>query len=95
MVFILVCYDQELFLELRKLEKLVEDGVFEVDWLMELLRELIEAINVWISNNKAIWAISKENFTVQHSDNFKKVYVFCLIFFSLNTAKRIGGSKSC
>lgn len=63
---------QELFLELRKLEKLVEDGVFEVDWLMELLRELIEAINVWISNNKAIWAISKENFTVQHSDNFKK-----------------------
>ncbi|KAL4596558.1 hypothetical protein ACB092_12G171900 [Castanea dentata] len=59
-----------LFLELRKLEKLADDGVIEVDWLMELLRELIEAIYVWISNNKAIWATSEENFSAQHPDNF-------------------------
>jgi hypothetical protein len=76
MVFILVCYDQVLFLELRKLEKLAEDGVFEVNWLMELLRELIEAIFVWISSNKEIWAITEEKLTVQPSDNFKKVLVF-------------------
>nr|POE57317.1 exocyst complex component exo84c [Quercus suber] len=39
---------------------------------MELLKELIEAIYVWISNNKAIWATSEENFSAQHSDNFKR-----------------------
>ncbi|KAK7835724.1 hypothetical protein CFP56_023258 [Quercus suber] len=35
-------------------------------------QELIEAIYVWISNNKAIWATSEENFSAQHSDNFKR-----------------------
>lgn len=64
---------QVLFLELRKLEKLAEDGVFEVNWLMELLRELMEAIFVWISGNKEIWAITEEKLTVQPSDNFKKL----------------------
>ncbi|KAE7997868.1 hypothetical protein FH972_002465 [Carpinus fangiana] len=44
---------------------------FQVNWLMELLRELIEAIFAWISNNKEIWAITEEK-TVQPSDNFKK-----------------------
>ncbi|KAM3731137.1 hypothetical protein ACB098_12G139800 [Castanea mollissima] len=44
----------------------------DFDWLMELLRELIEAIYVWISNNKAIWATSEENFSAQHPDNFKR-----------------------
>ncbi|XP_021670535.2 exocyst complex component EXO84B isoform X2 [Hevea brasiliensis] len=52
---------QVLFLELRKLDKLTEFNVFEVDWLMELLRELIESIFVWISNNKDIWKTNEEN----------------------------------
>lgn len=81
MVFILVRYDQVLFIELRKLEKLAEDGVFEVNWLMELLRELIEAIFAWISNNKEIWAITEE-MTVQPSENFKKVLVCCFFSFT-------------
>lgn len=76
MVFILVSFDRVLFLELRKMEKLAEDCVFEVGWLMELLRELIEAIFVWISNNKEIYAIPEEGLTVQHSDTFKKVRYF-------------------
>ncbi|XP_020539035.1 exocyst complex component EXO84B isoform X1 [Jatropha curcas] len=58
---------QLLFLELRKLDKLAEDNVFEVDWLMELSRDLIKAVFIWISNNKEIWEI-KENLTFQHSD---------------------------
>ncbi|KAF2314723.1 hypothetical protein GH714_030175 [Hevea brasiliensis] len=60
---------QVLFLELRKLDKLTEFNVFEVDWLMELLRELIESIFVWISNNKDIWKTNEEN----------QVYSFALI----------------
>ncbi|XP_041002369.1 LOW QUALITY PROTEIN: exocyst complex component EXO84B-like [Juglans microcarpa x Juglans regia] len=79
---------QVLFLELRKMEKLVEDCVFEVDWLMELLRELIEAVFVWISNNKEIYAISEEDLTVQHSDNFKK---FALDMQFLVEISRYGG----
>ncbi|KAJ4822765.1 hypothetical protein Tsubulata_004159 [Turnera subulata] len=51
---------QVLFSELRKLEKLREDNVFEVEWLVELLRELIEAIFVWISANKDIWKTDGE-----------------------------------
>ncbi|CAK7349319.1 unnamed protein product [Dovyalis caffra] len=59
---------QVLFLELRKLGKLTEDDVFEVDWLMELLRELIEAIFVWISNDKEIWENNEEQLNFQHPD---------------------------
>ncbi|XVF32346.1 hypothetical protein REPUB_Repub17cG0074000 [Reevesia pubescens] len=59
---------QVLFLELRKVDKLAEDNVFEEDWLMELLRELIKAIFSWIVNNKEIWRNMKENAPVQLSD---------------------------
>lgn len=64
---------QVLFLELRKLEKLSEDNIFEVDWLLELLRELIEAVFVWVSNNKENWDIDGENMTVELPLNFKQV----------------------
>ncbi|KAL6271371.1 hypothetical protein ACE6H2_028282 [Prunus campanulata] len=63
---------QVLFLELRKLEKLSEDNIFEVDWLLELLRELIEAVFVWVSNNKENWDIDGENMTVELPLNFKQ-----------------------
>lgn len=76
MVFILVCNKQVLFLELRKVDKLAEENVFEEDWLMELLRELIEAIFSWIVNNKEIWRYTKENTPVQLSDIFSQVYLF-------------------
>ncbi|OMO96642.1 Vacuolar protein sorting-associated protein 51 [Corchorus capsularis] len=59
---------QVLFLELRKVDKLSEDNVFEEDWLMELLRELIEAIFSWIANNKEMWRSTNENLPVQLSD---------------------------
>ncbi|XWS36470.1 hypothetical protein CRYUN_Cryun20dG0088200 [Craigia yunnanensis] len=59
---------QVLFLELRKVDKLAEDNVFEEDWLMELLRELIEAIFSWIVNNKEIWRNMKVNSPAQLSD---------------------------
>ncbi|XP_022728216.1 exocyst complex component EXO84B-like [Durio zibethinus] len=58
---------QVLFLELRKVDKLAEDNVFEEDWLMELLRELIEAIFSWIVNKKEIWRNTKENSPFQLS----------------------------
>lgn len=61
---------QGLFSELRKLEKLAEDNVIEEDWLMELLRELMEAIFVWISNHEEIWTITDEDLTDQHSNDF-------------------------
>ncbi|KAK9040985.1 hypothetical protein V6N11_016117 [Hibiscus sabdariffa] len=58
---------QVLFFELRKVDKIDEDNVFEEDWLMELLRELIEAIFSWMVNNKEIWR-NTENSHVQLSD---------------------------
>ncbi|GMI66420.1 hypothetical protein HRI_000311300 [Hibiscus trionum] len=58
---------QVLFFELRKVDKIDEDNVFEEDWLMELLRELIQSIFSWMVNNKEIWR-NKENSPVQLSD---------------------------
>ncbi|XP_022641163.1 exocyst complex component EXO84B-like isoform X2 [Vigna radiata var. radiata] len=51
---------QVLFLELRKIEQLEEEGVFEVNWLMGLLRELMESMFIWVSENKEILA-TEEN----------------------------------
>ncbi|KAG8477800.1 hypothetical protein CXB51_027723 [Gossypium anomalum] len=55
-------------LELRKVDKIDEDNVFEEDWLMELLRELIASIFSWIVNNKEIWRNTQEDSPVQLSD---------------------------
>ncbi|KAI4349358.1 hypothetical protein L6164_009953 [Bauhinia variegata] len=60
---------QILFLELRKLEQLTEETVLEVDWLMGLLRELIEAIFIWISKNKEIHRTAKENMSLESDDS--------------------------
>ncbi|WCJ38266.1 hypothetical protein M5689_019338 [Euphorbia peplus] len=59
---------QLLFLELRKLGKLAEDNVFEADWLIVLLGELIEAIFSWISDNKEIWETKKGKVNFQNAE---------------------------
>lgn len=74
MVFILICYKQVLFLELRKVDKIDEDNVSEEDWLIELLRELIVAIFSWIVNNKEIWRNTQEGSPVQLSDIISQVF---------------------
>ncbi|CAI0386187.1 unnamed protein product [Linum tenue] len=51
---------QGLFLELKKLEKLAEDQVFESSWVMDLISELIDAVFVWISKNKKIWEMDEQ-----------------------------------
>ncbi|QCE06737.1 Exocyst component Exo84 [Vigna unguiculata] len=56
---------QVLFLELRKIEQLEEEGVFEVNWLMGLLRELMEFMFIWVSENKEILATEEENVSSQ------------------------------
>ncbi|XP_052186810.1 exocyst complex component EXO84B-like [Diospyros lotus] len=63
---------QELFLELRKLGKLVEDNFIEVDWFLKLMKELMETIFISISNNEEMWTIIKEDLAVQVSGYFKQ-----------------------
>ncbi|WOG81216.1 hypothetical protein DCAR_0100361 [Daucus carota subsp. sativus] len=47
---------QVLYAELRKLEKLAEEN-FNEEWLMDYLRDLVEAMFVWISRNEEAWKI--------------------------------------
>lgn len=63
-----------MFFELKRLEKLGEGNVVEVDWLMELLRDLLEANLIWTLNNKEIW-MAFENDS-PHSSDFKQVSIF-------------------
>lgn len=77
---ICLCNDQVLFLELTALNKLAEDNAFELDWFNELLRELIEAIFDWISNNKQIWAPTEKNLIGQNSYVLNQVYIFIIGF---------------
>ncbi|KAK4418424.1 Exocyst complex component EXO84C [Sesamum alatum] len=51
----------ELYLELKKLEKLAEDDVVDVNWLMNLLREVMDAMLLWMSSKSTIWKIDREN----------------------------------
>ncbi|RVX19308.1 Retrovirus-related Pol polyprotein from transposon RE2 [Vitis vinifera] len=62
---------QVLFLELRKLERLTE-GNTEMEWLMELLKALMEARFAWTLNNQDIWTTSEDDLIVQHPGNFKQ-----------------------
>lgn len=62
---------QAMFFELKRLEKLGEGNVVEVDWLMELLGDLLEANLVWTLNNKEIW-MAFENDS-PHSSDFKQI----------------------
>lgn len=89
MVLVLMSDDQVLFLELRKLENLSEDSVFEVEWLIELIGDLIEAVFVWISNNKEFWDTNEDNMTNDHPLAFKQVcgfFSFLLAVWLLSTS---------
>ncbi|CAH1425095.1 unnamed protein product [Lactuca virosa] len=66
---------QILFLELRKVEELAEENVVEFDWLVMLLKELIETIFDWISRNHEIWMTNKEDTTVDQSDRLTQFAV--------------------
>ncbi|KAI4301060.1 hypothetical protein L6164_034377 [Bauhinia variegata] len=56
-------------LELRKLEQLTEENIFEVDWMTGLLRDLIESIFIWVSKNKEIHSTAKENMNSESDDS--------------------------
>ncbi|KAK4407258.1 hypothetical protein Sango_0306800 [Sesamum angolense] len=60
---------QELYLELKKLEKLAEDDLVDVNWLMNLLREVTYATFEWMSSKSTIWKIDQQNFA-EHRTEF-------------------------
>jgi hypothetical protein len=64
---------QVLFLELRKIEKLEEENVFEVNWLMELLREVMVCMFIWVSKSKKINATTEEHDVSLQTDEAKQV----------------------
>lgn len=66
-------------MELRTVNKHAEENVFEPDWLMELLREVVQTLFLWISNNKEMRALTEEDLTRQNSDVYDQVYVFILL----------------
>ncbi|KAL2323407.1 hypothetical protein Fmac_027786 [Flemingia macrophylla] len=74
---------QVLFLELRKIEQLEEENVFEVNWMVGLLRELMESMFIWVSNNKDILATTEENVSSQ-TDQAKQVLIPSLLFILLD-----------
>lgn len=46
---------------------------------MELLREVVQTLFLWISNNKEMWALTEEDLTRQNSDVYDQVYDFILL----------------
>ncbi|KAL0304989.1 UNVERIFIED_CONTAM: hypothetical protein Sangu_3058700 [Sesamum angustifolium] len=58
----------ELYLELKKLEKLAEDDLVDVNWLMNLLREVTYATFEWMSSKSTIWKIDQQNFAEHRTD---------------------------
>ncbi|KAL0459367.1 UNVERIFIED_CONTAM: hypothetical protein Slati_0563900 [Sesamum latifolium] len=64
----------ELYLELKKLEKLAEDDLVDVNWLMNLLREVTSATFEWKSSKSTIWKIDQENFA-EHRTEFMQFLV--------------------
>ncbi|KAK6937739.1 hypothetical protein RJ641_031247 [Dillenia turbinata] len=77
---------QVMFSELRKLEKLAEDDLVEIDRLMGLLREIMKAVLVWVSNNGSFWTILEEDEADQQSNSFDQICTFFL-FPYLNAAR--------
>lgn len=67
-------HDQELYLELKKLEKL---DCIDVGWLMSLFSEVMDATFEWISTKSEIWTIT-ENLLLNRT-KFVQVYI-CLPF---------------
>ncbi|KAH7517419.1 exocyst complex component EXO84B [Ziziphus jujuba] len=76
---------QVFFLELRNLERLAESDVFEKEWLVEILKELIEALFICISNEKEIGDTKEENLTAENSLTYKQFILD--LHFIVETAK--------
>ncbi|KAF4358200.1 hypothetical protein F8388_009483 [Cannabis sativa] len=83
-----VIHYKVLFSQLRKLERLVEDSIFEKEWLLELLRELVETTFIHISTKRDMWAISEETSTQENSVNYKQ---FVMDFAFLAEISKLGG----
>lgn len=75
LTFLSRCLVQALFLEPSRIEKLDEENVFEVNWLMGLLRELMVSMFIWVSKNKEINATTEEHVSLQ-TDKAKHVSDF-------------------
>ncbi|KAK1353310.1 Exocyst complex subunit [Heracleum sosnowskyi] len=77
---------QVLYAELRKLEKLAEEN-FNEDWLMDYLRDLVEAMFVWISRNEETWKIPRDS----DDKNYGYMKQFVLDIQFLVEVARCGG----
>ncbi|CAI9107579.1 OLC1v1006963C1 [Oldenlandia corymbosa var. corymbosa] len=82
---------QAFYLELRKLKKFAEGSYIEVNWLEDLLRELIEEIFVWISNEGGSFSATEALFEEQ---NCSRLMQFILDIQFLEEIARNGGSIS-
>ncbi|KAL8055253.1 hypothetical protein ABFX02_04G044800 [Erythranthe guttata] len=80
----------ELYLELKKLEKLADVDSIDVNWLIHLLREVIDAAFEWLSSKSEIWRISKDNL----ADHQTKFMQFILDSHFLMEIARCGGYLS-
>ncbi|KAL7113152.1 hypothetical protein ACP275_04G045500 [Erythranthe tilingii] len=80
----------ELYLELKKLEKLADVDSIDVNWLINLLREVIDAAFEWLSSKSEIWRISKDNL----ADHRIKLMQFILDSQFLVEIARCGGYLS-
>lgn len=54
-------HDQELYLELKKLQKLVDDDCIDIGQLNSFMKEIMEAALLWISNKSEIHLHGREN----------------------------------
>lgn len=72
--------NQVLFLQLRQLEKLAGEVFVGRDWeVKDLLRELMESVFFWLSNNE-FWTIDGESSVAEQPSGFDKVYK--MLFFT-------------
>jgi hypothetical protein len=80
---------QALFLELRKIEKLEEENVFEVNWLIELLREVMVYMFISVSKNKDINATAEERISLQtdEAEQVSDFPLFCTMPYKVHVAK--------
>ncbi|KAH6811585.1 hypothetical protein C2S51_025347 [Perilla frutescens var. frutescens] len=57
----------ELYLELKKLQKLSEDDYLDTNWVMSLFREVMDETFEWMSSKPEIWTITAENLAVNRT----------------------------
>lgn len=82
---------QGLYLELRKLQKFAEDNYIELDWLLDVLKELMEAILLQIANREEILTVTNDLSMEQKSRNLMQ---FILDMQFLVEIARCGGYLS-